>query len=198
MSSLFGAITTEVPKFTSVFKSGEYEIRKYACQIRASTDYMGDGPAFRTIAKYIFGGNRGSGGGDGSVKVAMTAPVLTTSRSGDKEKGDKVAMTAPVVTSKGKMSFIMPAEYTSIAQLPVPLDSSVTLEEVPEYSSAVIQFSGWATVARAAAKETQLRAWCARDGVTLEGAASLAQYNPPWTLLWRTNEVMINVSVAAD
>src|SRR5271169_2308563 len=69
--------------------------------------------AFRAIAGYIFGANKGR------QKIDMTAPVEITS------SGQKIAMTAPVEaqsSDKGLvMRFFMPAEY-SREQLPEPSD----------------------------------------------------------------------------
>jgi hypothetical protein len=40
-------------------------------------------------------------------------------------------MTAPVVTANNVMQFVMPDKYKELSQLPTPLDSRVTLKQVP-------------------------------------------------------------------
>lgn len=110
-------------------------------------------------AGFIFGRNKphetAAGAAGSTTKIAMTAPVTMSSSSqeggakkddeakkseGSKEESEKIAMTAPVTMSeagKGQqkagsmtMSFIMPSKYKHVQDLPVPVDSRVTLQEV--------------------------------------------------------------------
>lgn len=97
---------------------------------------------FRPLAGYIFGRNAKNEGretGDvmvGSAKIAMTTPV--TMQPAQAQSNEKIAMTTPV-TFEGStggagghiISFTMPSQYRSVEQLPIPLDSRVTLKEQP-------------------------------------------------------------------
>lgn len=119
----------------------------------------------------------------------MTAPVLMEGQvAKDASAGpDLVPMT---------MSFIMPSQYKSIADLPEPMDSRVKLVEVPEYTVAVLRRSGSLTATLSVKMEKELRELVAKDGKykLAETGSTTAGYNPPWTLPWfRRNEMMIPV-----
>ncbi|GAX77231.1 hypothetical protein CEUSTIGMA_g4677.t1 [Chlamydomonas eustigma] len=124
MATIFGAITSETPKYDLVKKLAVYEVRKYGRQVRAevkveTSGHMMEnlGVPFRMLAGYIFGGNIKSLGTAGASvitepskqpgaasneKVAMTAPVLLSQQvpTGVKADNEKVAMTAPVLLNE--------------------------------------------------------------------------------------------------
>jgi hypothetical protein len=85
------------------------EIRQYPNRIAAETTVEASksddprGEAFRTIAGYIFGANKGR------QRIGMTAPVEINSA------GKNIAMTAPVEVKSSHgglvMQFFMPAKY---------------------------------------------------------------------------------------
>ena len=59
----------------------------------------------------------------------------------------------------------------------------------------MVRFSGLAHPAAADAHAAELRTWMATRGLRVGGPASLAQYDPPWTLWFlRRNEVLIPVA----
>ena len=143
------------------------------------------GKGFRLLAGYIFGGNKGQ------QKIAMTAPV------GMQPAGEKIAMTAPVtqMQSAGEwiVRFTMPSSY-ALETLPTPNDAKVHLRQTPAARFAVMRFSGLAWPDDVASKAKVLTAWMEKRGLRATGPATLAQYNPPWTLWFlRRNEVMIPV-----
>jgi hypothetical protein len=202
MSMIFGRIGVETPKYTCLKQCVEYEVRRYPASIQATVETQGaslvDGAGFRDLAGYIFGGNKRRDDSGNSQKIAMTAPVLTESNS---TTNVKIAMTAPVLTESDtksvKMAFVLPAEYTSLDQLPTPTNPRVHLKEIPSMVMAVHTFSGSASDAQVTTKTEEMRAWLSRDGVVLAEDAKpvLARYNPPWTLWFlRTNEIMLRVS----
>ena len=110
MGIIFGKITVECPDYQlvrSVDRDGyKYEIRRYpgavAAEVKSDdleeenrTASRFTSAAFRILANYI-----GVFTTPQNIKregVAMTAPVVTTSTTGN--QGEKVAMTAPVVTT---------------------------------------------------------------------------------------------------
>jgi hypothetical protein len=149
---------------------------------------------FRLLAGYIFGGNRRK------QSIAMTAPVSQqpTSAPGEPtERGEHIAMTAPVsqthVAGAWVVRFTMPSRY-SLETLPEPDDARVRLRVMPPARFAVIRFSGLARPDDVAAKTAELAEWMQQRHLRPAGPASLAQYNPPWTLWFaRRNEVMIPV-----
>lgn len=163
----------EEPKYTVLATLEDIEIRRYAPSIQATTTTpaeRGSNGGFRRLAGYIFGGN------SDDVKIAMTAPVATTS------DGDAT-----------EMAFTMPSEWT-MESLPEPEDDNVQLKKVPAFTVAAIAFSGRATAKRALEMEQRLRERLQEEGIASTGAAILNQYNPPWTLPFlRRNEVMLKV-----
>ncbi|MEM8854625.1 MAG: heme-binding protein [Pseudomonadota bacterium] len=183
---------TAEPSFTVVSKDGDFEVRRYDPMIVAHVTVPGDrGEAanrgFRVLADYIFGANRPG------EKIAMTAPVIQEPTARD---GQKIAMTAPVLQEPAgadtwTVTFVMPAEFT-METLPAPKSETITIEQVPGDTMAVVRFSGFNTKARLDEETQRLRAFMADKGLAVEGTPRFAFYNPPWTLPFlRRNEVMI-------
>ncbi len=181
----------ETPKYTVERKTRDFEVRKYAPQIRAEVVMDGDYreslyDGFRHLADYIFGNNTTQSG------IAMTAPVLS-------EQSAKIAMTAPVLHERQGaadayvIAFIMPSEYT-LDTLPQPRNDKVSLREIPGSRYAAYRFGGYATKGRAKRLTARLDAAIAREGLTAKGAPAVAQYNPPWTPPYmRRNEILIPI-----
>lgn len=198
-----GAMAVEEPSFKSILHEGAFEIRDYPALIAAEVTVSGDqkeaaSKGFRLLAGYIFGGNKRRQG------IAMTAPVAQIPAGGQapaREQtpvGEKIAMTAPVTQfqSAGKwvVRFTMPSGY-SLETLPEPDDPQVHLRALAPTRFAVIQFSGLARKDDVAAKTVELGGFIKSHHLQTIGPASLAQYNPPWTLWFmRRNEVMIPVA----
>ena len=185
-----GAVTVEEPKFRTLLKDGPFEIRDYPALTVAEVTVTGGqwsaaNRGFRLLAGYIFGGNTRR------QSIPMTAPVV------QERAGQKIPMTAPVTQTQGPegwvVRFIMPAGSTPDT-LPAPNDDQIRLAIAPPVREAVLRFSGWALSGAVEARTTQLRAWIASRRLAPTGPATLAQYNPPWTLWFlRRNEVMIPV-----
>ena len=192
------AMATEEPSFTVVIEEGAFQVRQYPALLVAETRVEGDrreasSAGFRILAEYIFGGNTRN------QKIAMTAPVVQSPPA-----GEKIAMTAPVSQTATAdawiVRFTMPPGYT-LDTLPKPNDSRVVLSLAPATRVAVVRFSGWADDRDFKRKLTELEQWMAKQRIKATGSASLAQYNPPWTLgPLRRNEVMVPIetTTAAD
>jgi len=192
---IFGAINVETPKYQVLESPAEnFEIRKYPPMILASATGSGgvmDSNMFRTVAGYIFGGNHGS------RKIAMTSPVVT--------EGARIAMTSPVVTeasgaNQSTMSFIMPSEYTTLQDLPLPSDPRVKLHEIPSQTFAVVTMNGgfW-TESNVASLETKLKEHIDTTSwkIAPDAKFKIARFNPPWTLpMYRKTELMVQVTRA--
>lgn len=173
----------EEPTYTTLRSTNEYDVRAYDRYVRAQvtiTDAASRSQAVREgfpiIAGYIFGDNTKKD------SIAMAVPVNVQDVS-----YEKIAMTVPVNTTTASdeyiISFVMPRSYT-IETLPTPNDTRVTLEDVPEHVVAVRRFSWLRTNAYIATQEQKLEEALVRDGVEILGDATVAQYNPPWTLPW--------------
>ena len=184
-------MSVEEPAYRVQLRDGPFEVRDYPALVNAEVTVSGDqnhaaGQGFRILAGYIFGGNARR------ESIAMTAPVtlLPISR--------KPGLPTPLVEARGSgewvVRFTMPKAY-AIAMLPPPRDARVRLRVAPPTRVAVIRFSG---VANPGAFEMQARAldaWLKRRALPAVGPATLAQYDPPWTLWFlRRNEVLIPVA----
>ncbi|KAI3653749.1 hypothetical protein MP228_001696 [Amoeboaphelidium protococcarum] len=201
MTSLFGIIREETPKFSILKKAAGYEIREYEPQIRAEVEYdsksLVSGQGFRSLAGFIFGDN---------VKkesISMTSPVFTSPAQSDKGSSEKISMTAPVQTvktdgDKVKMAFVLPSKYTDVSQLPTPKNDQVKLCQVPKQTFAVAQFSWSASDETVKSEEEKLRQSLSNDSdvsIPPNAQVLLARYNPPWTLAFlRTNEILLPVT----
>ena len=187
---------TEEPAFTHVIDEDAFQVRQYPSLAVAETQVAGDrkqaaSTGFRILAGYIFGGNTRR------ESIAMTAPVGQSP-----PVGEKIAMTAPVsqtaVSGAWLIQFTMPSGRT-LDTLPKPDDPRVVLRMTPAIRVAVIRFSGWASDRDFERKRAELERWMAKRGLHAIGPASLAQYNPPWTLgALRRNEVMLPVDAATS
>ena len=186
-------MATAEPPFTVKFhqQQPDIELRSYPALVAAEVTLGSDrdhaaNAGFRLLAGYIFGGN------EGARSIAMTAPVVMA---------PTLAAVAPLPlteTAGGNgawtVRFYMPAGAT-LATLPKPTDSRVHLLELPAAECAVIRFSGLASVADVAERTRELERFIAARHWRVTGPASLARYNPPWTLWFlRRNEVWIPVA----
>jgi hypothetical protein len=168
-----------------------YEVRLYESRIVAQTKVEGEyrqsmSVGFRILARYIFGGN------SKRESIAMTVPVTSEART-----SEKIAMTAPVtVGGEGEahvVSFSMPSSYT-MATLPAPLDTRITILEVPKQTMAAIVFAGYRTERRIQKMKDTLLAKLQKDGVSVKGTPVYAGYSGPGTPPWMTrNEVMVEI-----
>ena len=178
---------TEQARYEVLAVKPGYELRRYAPQIVAQTAMptMKDtGAAFRVIAGYIFGDN------EGKTKVAMTTPVIMAAPPA----AEKIAMTAPVVTGEGTMSFVMPGQYKSLADLPKPKDPRVVLVERPARTVAALRFGWYASPARFEAKANELSELLTRDKIKAVGKPALAGYNPPFSIPFlKQYDVLVDV-----
>ena len=194
----------EEPRYDVIITQPPFELRHYAPTLIAQTIVDGDmdtasSQGFRLIANYIFGNNI-SVGSDQAAKIAMTTPVTVEPQS------SKIAMTAPVTiepqsgdtrvsgAKQWRIHFVMPSQYT-LANIPKPNNSAVTLHELPRKYMAVYRYSGFNTQARVQEKTEETLAWAKQQSLTVVGTPQLSRYDPPWTLpMFRRNEIMVEVA----
>ena len=188
-------MATEEPKFESLLKAENFEIRRYAPQIIAETTVDGDmdsatGRGFRLIVDYIFGNNQ---------RIAMTAPVVSEAQS----SAEKIAMTTPVSiepqnaensqmagAQRWRIHFVMPSQYT-LTTLPKPLNPQVKLREIPTKTFAALTYSGTNSETTVQERTNELANWINSKNLEPVGKPQLARYNPPWTLPFlRRNEIL--------
>ena len=122
----------------------------------------------------------------------MTAPV------NQKAQSEKIAMTAPVNQQKLEdeyaVSFVMPAKYT-IDTLPEPLDSSVSIIEIPARKLVAIRYSGTWSRGRYDSNLSKLQSFIGEKGLRIIDEPIFARYDPPFQIWFlRRNEVLIPVN----
>ena len=176
------------PEYQVTLSDGVYELRSYDPFVIASTpmrsnDQSGMNGGFRSLAGYIFGGNKPQ------EKLAMTVPVMTTTQ------GEQLPMTAPVMTQTGDgtMAFVMPKGRT-LNDLPQPKSDDVSLRRVEWGVAAAIRYSGYATTKRVKRHTKALMDWIAKKGYEAKAEPISAQYNSPSAMpLLRRNEIIVRV-----
>jgi hypothetical protein len=88
----------------------------------------------------------------------------------------------------------MPSQYT-LANIPKPNNSAVTLHELARKYFVVHRYSGFNTVARVQEKTNEALAWAKQQSLKVVGTPQLSRYDPPWTLpMFRRNEIMLEVA----
>ena len=196
------AMAIEEPPYDTLIAQAPFELRHYAPTLVAQAVVAGDMDAasnqgFRLIADFIFGNNQVAGS-EQAAKIAMTAPVTVAPQSA------KVAMTAPVTVQpqagggmaeaqQWRVQFVMPRQYT-LANIPKPKNSAVTLHEVPRQYMVVHRYTGFNTQGRIQEKTQELLAWAQRQSLKVIGTPQLSRYDPPWTLpFMRRHEVVFDV-----
>ncbi len=125
---------------------------------------------FRKLANYIFGGNKDN------KSIAMTAPVYMD-----------------INDTQSTMSFVMPQNYNS-KNLPNPNDSTITIKETESVYVAVIKFSGFASDSKIKEHTEKLKKQLLEKQISYYGNFSYLGYNPPFQLVNRRNEILVNIN----
>jgi hypothetical protein len=193
------AMAISEPKYSVEVKNDNYEIRLYEKTIVAQTliadefDEVGN-KAFRILADYIFGNNKGAG------KIAMTAPVVQQPVPESSEKtapSEKIEMTAPVSqvrSSSGYLvQFTMPAKY-SMETLPQPNDPRVQIVEIPIRRVAVFSYSGSWSETKYKNNLAEFQTLLEKDSIKTSGEPIFARFDSPFRLWFlRRNEIWLEV-----
>jgi hypothetical protein len=165
----------EKQPYRVIKREKSFEIRFYPAatfatiKSNANTYRELSGSGFRRIAGYIFGDNASA------TKIAMTSPVhMDISENGS------------------SMSFVMPSKYNT-KNLPKPNDVSVEIHESkPEYAAA-IEFGGYVNDATLKKYTEQLQHKLNELNITPIGHYRYLGYNPPYQLINRRNEVIVEI-----
>ena len=147
-----------------------YESANFAYVTMPKKTYKeSSGQGFRMLAGYIFGGNKSG------EKIAMTSPVSMTMQ-------DSVTM-----------MFMVP-KTLKLKALPVPNNTDIKFKSEPGKMMAAIRFGGWANDEKIADQTEKLKSLLEEQGIEHLGNFSYLGYNPPYELLNRRNEVVVEVS----
>jgi len=165
---------TEEHEFTVLNDYGSFQIRKYKAAtfsytVMKAQDYKTvSGTGFRRLAGYIFGRN------EENQKIAMTSPVSMT-------------MSDSVI-----MKFKIP-EGLDLENLPKPLDPNVRFQTEQEKIVAAIRFGGHASDRKIEKHTNELKSLLSQKGISHTGEFSFLGYNPPYDLINRRNEIIVEV-----
>ena len=165
---------TESTNYNTLKTFEGFEIREYP-ELTVATTTVNRGnynknsrQGFGRIASYIFGGN------SDNTQIAMTSPVQMD------------------MDNDTTMSFFMPSNI-KFDELPIPNNNSVRIQQMPPKIVAVVSFGGWASDEILDQKFTQLKILLSNEGIDFEDNYSYLGYNPPYQLINRKNEVLINL-----
>lgn len=152
-----------------------FEIRLYEASLFTSVKLptnqyeQASGRGFSMLAGYIFGGN------DKKQKIAMTSPVAMSLED---------SMT---------MMFMVPSAIKK-DDLPKPDQAGINFNEEPEKRVAAIRFGGWANTDRIDAYKEQLKKALDAEGIAYTNRFFYLGYNPPYDVVNRKNEVIVELS----
>ena len=165
---------TEQHSYKVIKKFDKFEIRKYEPALFSSVKLNMKGykesssEGFGILAGYIFG---------------------------DNETNEKIAMTSPVVMELGdtsKMMFMVPKNY-NLKNLPNPKNSKIVFEKQEEKIIAVIRFNGWADDEKIEKYKSVLMNELVKEKLSYINKFTFLGYNPPFEVLNRRNEVVVEL-----
>jgi hypothetical protein len=152
----------------------DFEIRNYEASLFTSvklttSDFKkGSSEGFSMLGGYIFGGN---------------------------EENEQIAMTSPVAMSledSMEVMFMVPKAFDKNS-LPKPNESKIEFKEMPAKTVAAITFGGWANDSKIKANKEKLKAALEAEGVSYSNRFYLLGYNPPFEVLNRKNEIIVEL-----
>jgi hypothetical protein len=165
---------TEQHRYKVIKQFDKFEIRKYEAALFSSVKLNKKGykesssEGFGILAGYIFG---------------------------DNETNEKIAMTSPVVMELGdtsKMRFMVPKNYT-LKNLPTPKNDKILFEKQEEKIMAAIRFDGWADDEKIEKYKSILLAELDKEQLNYIPKFIFLGYNPPFEVLNRRNEVVVEL-----
>ena len=165
---------TEQHKYVVLKKFDKFEVRKYEAAVFSSVKLNVDsyketsGMGFRILAGYIFGDN------ESNEKIAMTSPV------------------AMEISDTSKMSFMVPKDM-NVDKLPKPNNKDIIFEKQNEKIMAAVQFDGWADDEKIEYYKSILIEELSKQNLAHYNKFSFLGYNPPFDLVDRRNEVVVEL-----
>jgi hypothetical protein len=165
---------TEQLEYEVIKKYDQFEVRKYAPALFSSVKLNNQGykarasEGFRILAGYIFGDN------ESNEKIAMTSPVMM-------EMGDS-----------SKMKFMVPKGY-NLNNLPNPKNNKIVFENQEEKIFAAIRFDGWADDEKIEKYKTILKEALLKEKIKSTDRFIFLGYNPPYEVMNRRNEVVVEL-----
>ncbi len=173
--TVFGDNQVNEAPYTVLEKEDNIELRHYERLVLVTTPMSDDSgrenSSFPKLFNYITGENKTT------QEIPMTAPVFMDQ----------------VNNASESMSFVLPKDFT-METAPLPQDPTVKLEEITDFTVAVITFNGFLKLDNIDEHKAILEKWIAAKGYTKTGQIKTAGYNPPYTIpSLRRNEVLIEI-----
>ncbi len=165
---------TETQAYKVLKKYDSFEVRKYEAALFTSVNLNTDtydktsGTGFRVLAGYIFGGN------EENKKIAMTSPVSME------------------LDDTSKMSFLVPAGL-KMEDMPKPTNKDIYFETKEAKIMAAIEFGGWADDAKIESYKKKLVGELLKNNIQFIGKFAYLGYNPPFDLINRRNEIVVEL-----
>ena len=158
-----------VLKSFSKFEIRAYEARLFAAVELPTSEYeKASGRGFSILANYIFGGNKAN------EKISMTSPVAMS------------------LADSMSVMFMVP-KYMKKENLPEPDQSDIEFREEPAKTVAAISFGGWANSNKIAKHKHKLISALDAEGIAYKNRFYFLGYNPPYDLLNRKNEIIVEL-----
>ena len=163
------------PTYELLSKDHNIEIRQYGEYIVTKTSVSladkHDNNMFRTLASYIFGGNKKN------QSISMTAPVTTYENS-----------------NSYNMIFYM-LDSDNIDDLPQPNGQDIQFESFNLGKCAVLSFSWFTTESRINYYTKKLENYLNNNNLTQSSSFMVNRYDPPWRLpFMRRNEILVKIN----
>lgn len=114
---------------------------------------------------------------------------------GDNDRNEKIAMTSPVSMSledSMTMMFLVPKDF-KMENLPKPNQSTIEFKEEPAKTVAAITFGGWADSEKIEMYKNKLIEALDKEGIAYTNKFYFLGYNPPFDMVGRRNEVIVEL-----
>ncbi|KAH9612170.1 hypothetical protein KSS87_018097 [Heliosperma pusillum] len=186
---------TESPEYKTIYTESDFEVRFYndsvwmSSRVNQRSFHQATKFGFHRLFQYIQGANLNFS------RIPMTKPVLTSI----------IPQAGPLNSSAYSVRFYLPVKFQGDPPLPLP-ELNIKPVSWPGHCVAVRKFSGFARDQNVVREAEKLAASLARSpwaNLTLSDsrkAYSIAQYDSPFRLIGRVNEVWVDIdgSESAD
>ncbi|XP_042503197.1 heme-binding protein 2-like [Macadamia integrifolia] len=185
---IFSCNGIESPQFTILHSESDFEIRLYRESSWMSAPVTGISfekatkEGFHRLFQYIQGANLNSS------RIRMTAPVLTSIVPGE----------GPLGSSAFFVQFYLPVKFQAVPPLPLP-ELNLQSDAWGSRCIAVRKFSGFARDSNVVEEAEKLDVslsrspWANSTTSDSKYAYSIAQYNSPFRVIGRVNEIWVKV-----
>ncbi|KAL5222401.1 hypothetical protein ABZP36_027114 [Zizania latifolia] len=179
---------TETPQYTTVHAESDFEVRRYRDTVWMSAPsddisfHVATKLGFHRLFQYLMGANLNSS------RIRMTTPILTSIVPG----------AGPLHSSAYFVRLYLPAKFQASPPVPLP-ELNLHPDRWPSHCIAARSFSGYARDSNVVEEAEKLALslsrspWANSTSYPSKTAYSIAQYNNPFRIIGRVNEVWFDV-----